>query len=212
MNGRIMVRPHEPQAICGEKPPFNLPESFYHSGQLTCIKVSDGWLIGKDDTHYGGDLSWFSNDGRHSYSIAKCNVRGFTRLRGRIFMAQGEAMLDRDFGGIDELVKDEHSSKWIVKKFAELPSCPWLIAVDQAGAMIIAGSFSLSKVLLTGETVTLIEPEQLMQQFPGRYFAPSSIELLDDDTAYIGMDQAVVEIRHLRSKPTIHCHVLLQTG
>lgn len=196
----IMVRPYEGQRVYGETPPFKLPESFPYG--VSCIKVSDGWLIGSRTGQDAGELWWFSRNGKQSYSIAKCGVSGFCLIRERLFVGVGEAMKNGTWGRIDELVKDGPSAKWMVKTFAPLPDYPAFMAVDSSGAMIVVGPWSLTRVQVSGQRSTLL------WLAPWMLNGANSFELLDDDTAYVGMYQAIVEIRHLRTNPTPQCYVL----
>ena len=195
----IMVRPYQWQQMRGEKPPFKLPG--FSLDRVSCVKVSDGWLIGHGDGLHG-ELWWFSSNGKQSYSITKCGVTDLCRVRERLFVGVGEHMLDRTWGRIDELVKDGPSAKWTVKAFAPLPDYPGFIAVDSSEAMIVVGPWSLSKVQVSGQRSILL------WMAPWMLNGANSFELLDDDTAYVGMHQAIVEIRHLRTNPTPQCYVL----
>jgi hypothetical protein len=52
--------------------------------------VADGWLIGTDAGEWGGELRWFSDDGKNSYYIETDSVHKFPTNNVRFFLEAKE--------------------------------------------------------------------------------------------------------------------------
>ncbi len=152
-------------------------------GRKSVLKVDDGYLVGFYRGEWGGNLYWFSNDGKSRYEISGHEIVQFIKRNDKIYAIEGLAHMNVSRGSIIEIKKA--NNKWIASDYIKLPSAPDGIDLDNKNNFIVITSESLLSVDTTSKLNTLIA-----KGFWDSYLYPTSI-VLKNDTAYVGMRKGV---------------------
>ena len=67
-------------------------------GELSAIKVADGWLIGRNAGEWGGDLWWYAPDGKTHYKVSDEQIHGFLQTKDGLFAFEGLEHLTLNMG------------------------------------------------------------------------------------------------------------------
>jgi len=218
-DGGIFVRQHKHSPAPNAKPPFDGHTHIY-PGNVRRRRISDGWLRGWDNGEFGGGLEWYSLDGTPGYKLSNENVRDFVELEGQMYVLTGFSMgMDTDMDNsefrklvsdkVRKLVRNDDTGRWVAKQFVTLPGTPGGFFIDDRGALIIATSAGLVEVWPDARTKLLVpwrrwgtlRPDVTLIGSDGRLCFNSFVMAEGGDTAYIGMEQAVIEITSLQTKP-----------
>lgn len=149
-------------------------------GNLSFIKVEDGYLIGSYRGEWGGDLWWFSTDGNQHYKISDHEIVQFIQCRDKTYAIVGLDHMGRSEGSIIEI--DRVKGKWLVNSYQKLPSAPAVIAFIDKCNFIVATSQDLLKIDTNKILTTLIEKVNWVH--------PNSIVINKDDI-FIGARNGV---------------------
>ncbi len=215
-DGDIFVRRYEHSQAPDAKP--GLAIHIYEIQEndpmgIRWLRVSNGWLVGRDNGELDSGLDWYSPDNRRSYPLSKENIRGFVKFKGRIYVLTGCNYMSHDFDSqVLKLVWNDDTGRWSAEKFADLPGVPGGSVVDDRGAVIITTSAGLVEVWPDARTKLLVRwkrwgtllPDITLIGSDGRLDFNSFVMAAGGDTAYIGMRQAVIEITSLQTKPQMH--------
>ena len=171
------------------------------AGLIDAFEVDDGYLVGFNRGEWGGELYWFSKDGKKRYKISGHQIVQFIERDDKIYAIEGLAHLGLTGGSIIEIKKQK--KKWVAKEFLKLPTTPQAIKLDSKGNFIVVtfgtnwsfakegadviinatpGLFSIDR---NARTDTLVK-----DGIWGDYLYPSSI-VIQDDIVYIGMRKGV---------------------
>ena len=214
-DGGIFVRLHKYLPTPNPEPPFG---GGTHAGNVRWRRISDGWLRGWDNGEFGGGLEWYSLDGRRCYTLkTRENVRHFVEFEGQLCVLTGFGGMDTDDNEFQKLVSDkvrklvrnDNTGRWEAKPFVTLPGTPGGFFIDDRGALIIATSAGLvevwpdarAKLLVPWKRWGTLAPDVEIVGSDGSLDFNSFVMAEGGDTAYIGMEQAVIEITSLKTKP-----------
>jgi len=171
----------------GDTLPFEIisseEEKYKISGSRSVIKVDDGYLVGFYRGEWGGNLYWFSQDGKTNYEISDHEIVQFIKRDSNIYAIEGLAHLGRSDGSIIEIVKI--NKKWTVVEYLKLPSAPDGIGLDQNNNFLIITSESLLSVD-TDLKINMI----IKEGFWRAALYPTSL-VIKDNIAYMGMRKGV---------------------
>jgi hypothetical protein len=160
-----------------KKEPLNL------RGRKSFIKVDDGYLVGFYRGEWGGNLYWFSNDGKQHYKISDDEIVQFIKRGDIIYAIEGLDHLSLSEGSILNIEKT--NGKWTTQTYLQLPTAPGGVGLDSQNNLIVVTSKSLIAVDTNAKAKILIE-EGIW--YYGLY--PASLVILDDK-AFIGMRKGV---------------------
>ena len=169
-------------------------------GGVDVVEVKDGYLIGFNRGEWGGDLYWFSKNGKEKYKISGHQIVQFIKRDNKIYAIEGLAHLSMSRGSIIEIEKKE--GKWITKEFLKLPTAPEVIQLDskenfivvtfgtdwsfdKGGKSVIHATPGLFSIDRKANIVTLVK-----DGIWGDDLYPSSM-VIQNDVVYIGMRKGV---------------------
>ncbi|HWD87638.1 MAG TPA: hypothetical protein VG367_05885 [Mucilaginibacter sp.] len=162
--------------------PFKIDPKVYKDafcrGKISVIRVDDGYLAGNYRGEWGGDLYWFSDNGKKYYKISDDEVVQFIKRDNQIYAIQGLAHLGMSEGSIIKIEKS--NNKWIAIEYLKLPTAPEAIALDKDKNFIIITSKSLLKIGSLSHAKFLIEKGMWY------YLYPTSM-VIKDNIVYSGM-------------------------
>ena len=92
------------------KPPFEIRQSNSKminisaplAGLIDVVKVQDGYLIGFNRGEWGGELYWFSKNGKRRYEISGHQIVKFIERDNKIYAIAGLAHLTMSKGSVIE--------------------------------------------------------------------------------------------------------------
>jgi len=176
------------------------------AGIIDYLEVEDGYLIGFNRGEWGGELYWFSKDGKKRYEISKRQIVQFIKRDNKIYAIEGLAHLTMTGGSIIEIEKQKR--KWVAKEFLKLPTTPEAIQLDSKGNFIVV-TFGTNwrfnetdESLPSGAIIINALPglfsidreaniDTLVKDgFWGDYLYPHSM-VIQNDVVYIGMRKGV---------------------
>ncbi|GAA0554996.1 hypothetical protein GCM10009415_41180 [Chitinophaga japonensis] len=170
------------------KLPFNIiprkSEKNKLYGRRSVIEVDDGYLVGFYRGEWGGNLFWFSKNGKRRYEISDHEIVQFIIRENRVYAIEGLSHLNISKGSLIEIKKIDN--KWSAVNYAALPAAPDGIDLDRENNFIIITSSDLLLVDATGK-INTIESDGFWR---GLY--PTSI-LLKNNCAYIGMRGGILK-------------------
>ena len=171
------------------------------AGLIDAIEVEDGYLVGFNRGEWGGELYWFSKNGKERYEISGHQIVQFIERDNKIYAIEGLAHLGLTGGSIIEIKKQEE--EWVAKEFLKLPTTPRAIKLDSKGNFIVVtfgtnwsfgkggngviinatpGLFSIDR---DANIDTLVEDGMW-----GDSLYPSSM-VIQNDVVYIGMRKGI---------------------
>jgi hypothetical protein len=113
-------------------------------GMFSFLKVDDGYLVGMYRGEWGGNLYWFSEDGKKNYKISDDEVIQFIQKDRKTYAIQGLMHLSISEGSIIAIVKE--NNRWIGKPYVQLPAAPGAIELANNHDFIVMTSAGLFKV------------------------------------------------------------------
>jgi hypothetical protein len=207
--GDVVAEHYGYPEVTGPVPPF-LTENRISVGQghISTVKVADGWLIGTDAGEWGGELRWFSDDGKNSYYIETDpvhkfptnNVRFFLEAKKDIFVVQGLSHMGIAQGTLSLVSKSPGEGKWSIRTIADLGAGPSAGVVDAEGNFLIVAGMRVVKVTPTGKISVVVEEGAWWSLFPNS-------AALKSDVLYIGMRQRVARISSISATPVVEYFV-----
>lgn len=161
----------------------NESERYKIGGSRSVIEVNDGYLVGFYRGEWGGNLYWFSKDGKLKYEISNDEIVQFVKWNNKIYAIQGLSHLISTSGSIIEIKLID--KKWITIETLKLPAAPYGFDIDSKNNLIVITSKSLLKVDANFKTTVLVNEHFW---YPGFY--PTSL-IVKDDIVYVGMRKGV---------------------
>lgn len=178
--------------------PFKIPATRHRGGQQHVVQVTDGWLVGFDRGEWGGELWWYSQDGRRSRQLKpgpnapvhsedqlpSTNVRGFASVEGDVLVLMGRNHMTLRSGRVFRAVRD--GLRWSLAPVAVLDGRPdaWLAEGSDLLALTQSG---LWRIAVGGKT------EQVVPLVTGGLY-PNSLARGPDAALYVGMRRFVVRM------------------
>jgi hypothetical protein len=167
-------------------------EGYKLRGRLSAVKVDDGYLVGFYRGEWGGNLYWFSNDGKVKYEISSHQIVQFIKRDSNIYAIEGLAHLSTSEGSIIQVEKKNY--KWTVSEYQKLPSAPDAVQLDNKNNFIIVTSSSLLSIDREKHIDILIK-----EGFWQHYLYPSSM-VIQGNVIYIGMRKGVYKFDLAKGK------------
>ena len=191
-----------------DKLPFKISQS---NGNITNIaaplcglsdveEVDDGYLTGFNRGEYGGELYWFSKDGKKRYEVSGHQIVQFIKRDDKIYAIAGLAHLTTSKGSIIEIEKKK--KKWVATEYLKLPTTPVAIQLDSKGNFIVVTdginwSFNKAGMCVINATPGLFSIDRdanidtlVKAGMWGDYLYPSSM-VIQNGVVYIGMRKGV---------------------
>jgi hypothetical protein len=150
------------------------------------LPVSDGKLVGYNRGEWGGDLWWYSEDGKSKYKISDDQIHGFIKTSSDIFGLEGYNHMTFLRGRLVKITKDKDTNKWHSKKFLNFDDLPRAGTLDKNDSMIIVAGNSLVRVSLKGKAQYLVKDGHWGD------LIPNSIVVDSNDNFYIGMSIGII--------------------
>jgi len=147
------------------------------------VEVDDGYLAGFNGGEWGGELHWFSKNGKERYKISGHQIAQFIKRDNKVYAIEGLSHLGMSRGSIIEIEKKH--GKWAAKEFLKLPAAPNAVQLDSKDNFIVVTSSSLLSVDKNVKINTLIKNGMW-----NIYLYPSSM-VIQNDVVYIGMRKGV---------------------
>jgi len=169
-------------------------------GIIDAIEVEDGYLVGFNRGEWGGELYWFSKDGKKKYEISGHQIVQFVKRDNKIYAIEGLAHLTMTKGSIIKIEKQNR--KWVAKEFLKLPTAPEAIQLDSKENFIVVTfgtnwSFGGESGVIINAYPGLFSIDReanidTLVKFGiwGDYLYPSSM-VIQNDVVYIGMRKGV---------------------
>jgi len=154
-------------------------EKYRIGGSRSVIKVDNGYLVGFYRGEWGGNLYWFSQDGKNKYEISDQEIIQFITRDNKIYAIEAHAHM----GSIIEIKKA--NEKWTSVEYLKLPSAPDGVDLAQDNNFVIITSESLLTVNTNLQIDILIE-----KGFWWATLYPTSL-VIKDNIAYMGMRKGV---------------------
>jgi len=178
------------QNLTNKKMPFKIEQK----GLSDAIKVKDGYLVGFNRGEWGGELCWFSKNGKEKDemfgSMFSPPVVQFIKRDNKIYAITGLAHLGMSFGNIIKIEKKE--KKWIAEVFLKLPDAPYAIQLDHKDNMLVFTSSGLYSIDKEANLDTLaIKISRNPEIYPNPqclwcFLYPTSM-VIQNDVVYVGM-------------------------
>jgi hypothetical protein len=171
------------------------------AGLIDAIEVEDGYLVGFNRGEWGGELYWFSKNGKERYEISGHQIVQFIERDNKIYAIEGLAHLRLSGGSIIEIKKQKR--QWVAKEFLKLSTAPRAIQLDSKGNFIVvtfgtnrsfdkkSGSVNINAIpgLFSIDRNSNIDT-LVKGAMWGDYLYPSSM-VIQNDVVYIGMRRGV---------------------
>ena len=157
-------------------------------GRLSFIKVVDGWLIGRDEGEWGGDLWWYAADGKKHYKISDEQVRSFVQTKEGLFAFEGLAHMGLNIGHILTLNQNK-KGRWKSEESIDTKGVPEAFAIDKNGDFLIVTPNRLLRVGQNKKIDVLVNGAF----WYGLYI--NSLVIAPNGSIYIGMVQGVARVR-----------------
>lgn len=104
-------------------------------GEMTALRVGDGWLAGIDHGEWGGQLVYIKK-GKKPVTLVERNIADIHRLGDRIVAVTGLAHMDIDEGMIYE-ARRRANGEWVAVAWQDLPSAPRSSWVTDSGDLSV---------------------------------------------------------------------------
>jgi hypothetical protein len=190
-----------------EKLPFEIKQSNSRwlnisaplAGLIDVVEVADGYIVGFNRGEWGGELYWFSKNGKKRYKISGHQIVQFIERDNKIYAIEGLAHLVTR-GSIIEI--DKKGKKWKAKGFLKLSTAPEAIQLDSKGNFIVVTfgtnwSFDERGFVVINATPGLFSIDReanvdtlVENGIWGDSLYPSSM-VIQNDVVYIGMRKGV---------------------
>jgi len=171
------------------------------AGLIDAVEVEDGYLVGFNRGEWGGELYWFSKNGKKKYEISGHQIVQFIERDNKIYAIEGLAHLGLTGGSIIEIKKQNR--RWGAKEFLKLPTTPQAIKLDSKGNFIVVTfgtNWSFGKEgngVIINATPGLFSIDRdanidtlVKDGMWADYLYPSSM-VIQNDIVYIGMRKGI---------------------
>jgi len=114
------------------------------TGDISFIKVDDGYLVSFWRGEFGGSLYWFDKNGETRKKVARAMIVQFIRRDNKIYAIAGLAHMGYSNGGIIEVRKE--TGEWKLFDYVPLHDAPYAINLDKQKNFIVVTSSHLFSV------------------------------------------------------------------
>lgn len=152
------------------------------AGLIDAVEVENGYLVGFNRGEWGGELYWFSKNGKKRYEISEHQIVRFIKRDNKIYAIEGLAHLMMSEGSIIEIKKENR--KWVANEFLKLPTAPYAVQLDSKNNFIVVTSSSLFSIDKEANIDTLVKDGKWGTLYP-------SSMIIQNDVVYIGMRKGV---------------------
>lgn len=159
------------------------------SGEISYMRVGDGWLVGDDNGEFGADLFWYGREGKREYRISNHHIVAFFTRPDGVYAIEGLSHGSHSHGSIIRLARAGLEGHVQASTVVKLPDTPRAISIRQDGSMLITLDSGLVSVSNDFKTTILLKDAPWSGFNPG-----SSVLSRDEHKLYIGMIQYVAEV------------------
>jgi hypothetical protein len=174
------------------------------AGLIDYLEVDDGYLIGFNRGEWGGELYWFSKNGKKRYEISGHQIVQFIKRDNKIYAIEGGKVED------SIIIIKKKMGKWVAEKYLKLPPAPAAVQLDSKDNLIIVTygyslSFDESGRTYASATPSLFSIDRnanidtLVNDGMWGQLYPSSM-VIQNDVVYIGMRKGVYKFDHVVKK------------
>ena len=122
-----------------------LPVRIKRARPTDAIQVNDGYLLGFNRGEWGGNIDWYSKNGKKKYEIAtSINPVQFIVRNNVLYAITGINHLSITEGNIIKIEKE--GDKWTVKEYLKLPDKPHAVQLDSHDNMLVFTSSGLYSI------------------------------------------------------------------
>ncbi len=146
---------------------------------LSYIKGEDGYLVGLNHGEFGGEIRWYSNEGKIIKSKKGLKIRQFIKRDSEIYAIQGLNHMGLSYGSI---ITVRYSNKeYFPEEYLKLPNAPEAAILDSNNTFWI----------ITSQSILSVKPDKTIQIILNHCFwqnglYPNSI-VLNNNVIYAGM-------------------------
>lgn len=133
------------QNLSNKKLPFKIEKL----GIIDAVQVEDGYLVGFNRGEWGGELYWYSKNGKKNNEIVGSIFSSpiqFIKRDNKIYAITGLSHMGMSNGNIIKI--DKEQKKWKVEEYIKLPDAPCAIQLDSKDNMLVftsSGLYSIDK-------------------------------------------------------------------
>lgn len=111
---------------------------------LSYIKGEDGYLVGLNHGEFGGEIRWYSNEGKIIKSKKGFKISQFIKRDSEIYAIHGLNHMMLSYGSI---IKVRYSNKeYFPEEYLKLPNAPHAITLDNDNNFLVIISTSILKI------------------------------------------------------------------
>lgn len=171
-------------------PPFNIKIPSPYKGLSRAFFVADGWLFAFNEPRVGGELWWYSHNGKESYKVVEAYVTALIERDGEIYFLDAYHFnINIPLGSLQRIVKG-NDGRWHLDKVVATKMYPMAMTFLSNGNLIIADSPSGLLIANKDLHVTeLLDSNDVLLTYP-----KSIVSTSDDKYLYVGSTQYVVEV------------------
>jgi hypothetical protein len=153
-------------------------------GVKDALRVEDGWLVAFNQGEWGGELRWYSADGKQRRKISYHQVNQFLQTKEAILALEGEPPIGRSTGSVLRLVREKGG--WTATTYVKLDEEARAGTVLPDGTLIVA---TCSRLLRITPTRTI---EQLISEHDSAFLYSTSLVVSESNIVYVGTRTFVV--------------------
>ena len=123
-----------------EKFPHKLPDLSVLKirGDIIWTKVHNGYILGEDQGEWGGDLYWFSVDGKTNYKISSTQVQQFFSINNEIFALTGGSYNGLPMGWIQKIIFK--NGQWVIDPYLRTNTASHYIKIHKENIFLISST------------------------------------------------------------------------
>ena len=152
--GKLSKNKQADKQIPFEIKPLTEREKDELTGDISFIKVDNGYLISFWRGEFGGNLYWFDNVGEKRKSIARAMITQFIKRDDKIYAIAGLAHMGISNGGIIEIRKENEN--WKLFHYVNLNDAPYAVDMDKSKSFVVITSNHLYSIDTNKQIDTLI--------------------------------------------------------
>jgi hypothetical protein len=198
-DGKMMARPYDARSPQTVQLPFGfVPQPIAAAPKVALgkpmrvpqdktVRVEDGWLIGRNSGEWGGNIYWYSPDGRKQQKVSSEQpVRFLKTKRFGLVAIQGLAHGGMSRGGIVRLMKKQ--GRWVSQPVVDLRDAPYAVLEEADGSLLV----------VTSDQLLRVHPDKTVQKLLTKMFwrglYPNSLQSTSTGDLYVGMRQGVARL------------------
>ena len=172
----------------GPQLPFPVPLPM--KGERRVLAVDDGFFVSSDGGEWGGELVWYSKDGKASVKLGADNVRGLVSIgKDDVLVLEGLNHLDVHRGMLRWA--RHRDGKWKIDRSLALDSGPEAFAAGPDAVYVVTDGW-LTRI--DNKSVGNERRVQMLQPLHVGLLSPNSMIMDDTGTLWIGMRDFVLRL------------------